>query len=591
MQLISFRIQSFRSINDTSWCDFSPDGVNVLVGQNESGKTSILEALYFAARHSEDLLPSSLRSDGKIPSISIKAVLEESEIQEILEDRSEDFRRLALSALKRSNSSVELETSFSSSGPGSYGTIFKLVEPVILPGMTDDLRGRLPEEDKASRDELELQYDTFVSRVVDFYPYFSLFKESVSNLPDTIRLEGQPQFRGQTGAAGARNFIEAAQLDVVALLAADDRVRSTLIKRANAVLDEELGKYWTQYLGNKKRISIEAEFSRYPPDHSDKAGVPYLSFWVSEGDERFYPSQRSRGTRWFVSVFLHLLATERSSREYVVMLDEPGSFLHATAQDDVKRLIERISEQCPVIYSTHSPDLVDFSKPYRVLAAERSGPGALADTEIFQAMKLICASTETLGPILSKMGADLRHQAVIKSKGNVLLEEPSAHFYLKAFERILHPSGAGLSFIAASGVNNVPTLFAMFLGWGLKFAVLLDDDKQAREVRKDLVKNYFGDVVGDAEKVIFRLNGKAGIEDLFSRQEFFSVVLNGEYGDDHSDTANSAFMKLQKISKPVAAYRFFLRTEAGDVKNEDFSQETLDLVQSLFDSLKQGSGA
>lgn len=45
MKLKEFRITNFRSIVDTGWCPFSPDGVTVLVGQNESGKSSLLHAL------------------------------------------------------------------------------------------------------------------------------------------------------------------------------------------------------------------------------------------------------------------------------------------------------------------------------------------------------------------------------------------------------------------------------------------------------------------------------------------------------------------------------------------------------------------
>ena len=48
LQLAAFRIRNFRSIVDSGWVMFSPDGITVLVGQNESGKSSVLEALYFA---------------------------------------------------------------------------------------------------------------------------------------------------------------------------------------------------------------------------------------------------------------------------------------------------------------------------------------------------------------------------------------------------------------------------------------------------------------------------------------------------------------------------------------------------------------
>jgi len=45
MKLTAFRIQNFRSIVDTDFQDLSQDNISAIIGQNESGKTSILEAL------------------------------------------------------------------------------------------------------------------------------------------------------------------------------------------------------------------------------------------------------------------------------------------------------------------------------------------------------------------------------------------------------------------------------------------------------------------------------------------------------------------------------------------------------------------
>ena len=43
MKLVAFRIRNFRSIVDTGWQNISPDNITCLIGQNESGKTSVLK--------------------------------------------------------------------------------------------------------------------------------------------------------------------------------------------------------------------------------------------------------------------------------------------------------------------------------------------------------------------------------------------------------------------------------------------------------------------------------------------------------------------------------------------------------------------
>ncbi len=67
MRLAEFYIRNFRSIVDTGWNSLSSDNITSLIGQNESGKTSVLEALYsfYDGTISEDIL----RSDMSMPEV------------------------------------------------------------------------------------------------------------------------------------------------------------------------------------------------------------------------------------------------------------------------------------------------------------------------------------------------------------------------------------------------------------------------------------------------------------------------------------------------------------------------------------------
>src|SRR5664279_177932 len=70
MKLKAFRIKNFRSIVDTGWQNISPDNITCLIGQNESGKTSVLEGLkvFYSGIISEDVL----RSDLTLPEVSCR---------------------------------------------------------------------------------------------------------------------------------------------------------------------------------------------------------------------------------------------------------------------------------------------------------------------------------------------------------------------------------------------------------------------------------------------------------------------------------------------------------------------------------------
>ncbi|MBN1115846.1 MAG: AAA family ATPase [Bacteroidales bacterium] len=75
IKLSAFRIKNFRSIIDSGWRSLANDGITILIGQNESGKTSVLEALQ--SFFDNMLLEDVLRSDNSLPVVSCKFRLED----------------------------------------------------------------------------------------------------------------------------------------------------------------------------------------------------------------------------------------------------------------------------------------------------------------------------------------------------------------------------------------------------------------------------------------------------------------------------------------------------------------------------------
>jgi len=76
MKISAFQIKNYRSIVDSRKCFLSPDYITALIGQNESGKTSVLEALksFYEGSITDDVL----RSDLSFPEITCTFTLEEN---------------------------------------------------------------------------------------------------------------------------------------------------------------------------------------------------------------------------------------------------------------------------------------------------------------------------------------------------------------------------------------------------------------------------------------------------------------------------------------------------------------------------------
>ena len=85
MKLLSFNIQNYRSVINSGWCNLAHDNITALIGQNESGKTSVLEALqsFYEGFIHEDVL----RSDLSLPIVSCRFHLNKKTLTDILDKK------------------------------------------------------------------------------------------------------------------------------------------------------------------------------------------------------------------------------------------------------------------------------------------------------------------------------------------------------------------------------------------------------------------------------------------------------------------------------------------------------------------------
>src|SRR5664279_1599715 len=92
MKLKAFRIKNFRSIVDTGWQNISPDNITCLIGQNESGKTSVLEGLkvFYTGIISEDVL----RSDLTLPEVSCRFSIPKGWLIKITDNPGTELKEL-----------------------------------------------------------------------------------------------------------------------------------------------------------------------------------------------------------------------------------------------------------------------------------------------------------------------------------------------------------------------------------------------------------------------------------------------------------------------------------------------------------------
>ncbi|MCC5975457.1 MAG: AAA family ATPase [Rubellimicrobium sp.] len=137
--------------------------------------------------------------------------------------------------------------------------------------------------------------------------------------------------------------------DMLAQIAEAKRTRSILLQSAGTKLTERFADWWKQ---GDYRFRFEADGNHF-------------RIWVSDArrPQEVELEHRSTGLQWFLSFFLVFLHEAKGAhRNCVLLLDEPGMSLHPLAQRDLSAFFEGLAEANQMIYTTHSPFLVDADR-------------------------------------------------------------------------------------------------------------------------------------------------------------------------------------------------------------------------------------
>lgn len=584
MKLIAFQIKNFRSIIDTGFQTLSPDNITALIGQNESGKTTILEALW--SFEEDEITEDDLRDDDSAPEVVCVFKSNKDEVNSILGKSEKILAKNCLKVLEELDWQISLKKSWADSDSKidlENETLLRVFQEAeaLLKQKPEKLEGADDIEESEEKPGVFTSKE-FADHIFKYTPQIILFEDE-SILPAKIDIsEIEDETSKAEGRVGALNYLGITGISVEELRnhKKNERITKNKIEQANKKFSEELQSFWSQILGSKDKITVAMEVRNYDHGTPAKVGQPYLLFWVKDQNGNQKPVQRSKGVQWFLSFFLSLKTTARKGNK-VVLVDEPGSNLHARAQTDILKFFEKQKENLQIIYATHSPYLLDVNRVYRVLAIERREQGASGSivTEVYSPQKLGGASNNTLFPLYTTMGMDISHQQVIKKTNNVLLEEISAFYYFKAFKKLFNIT-TDIHFLPATGVSNIPLLANLLLGWGINFSVVVDDDKQGRTVFKELKDNL---VLEDSK--LIKIKECDGVEDLFDKVDFCKFVLCDE-SVIISDKI-SKFVKDGAYSKPLLARDFLLRVEGGKVALEDFSDTTKDNVAEMLSEINK----
>lgn len=630
MKLKSATIYKYKSINEQQTFEID-EKITVLVGMNEAGKTGILEALakfnYFSddIKFTYDATHDYPRKEKKALDKSkedAEAVQLSFEIDQILADKIQND-------LGKDVFDVKKVVSYTRKYSGKYtwqgvrADLAKFIDVHFTHYAIEDsdLATKLKQcYTKADFTKLlatidkDVEYRKYIEILAEYYenkwnwendpiseyvartylkpntPKFLYYDEYYS-LPSEVIIEELQSISPNESdeKKTAKALFDLAEINVSEITKANNFENFIAeLEATQSSISEELFKYWSANENLKIRFAIEKTFdsNNYLKDHRLNIRV-----YNTRTDMTLPLKNRSKGFNWFFSflVWFKKIQEDKNSN-YILLLDEPGLNLHATAQADLLRFLEDLAKEYQIIYTTHSPFMIDPLNLQSVRTVLESSKGTKISESIQE------RDPKTLFPLQAALGYEIAQNLFI-GKNNLIVEGPSDLIYLTVVSDILKSVGRnGLSdkitVTPVGGLDKVTTFIALLGANQLNIVCLLDTvtDSKGKAKLEDLVKSNIIKQKNILYFDAYTAGNHADIEDIFSKSEYlalFNKAFFGEYEIKENDLDKNIPTILGQIAKHIQKQRFNhfrpARTlAASGLDSSFFSADTLDRFEKIF---------
>jgi energy-coupling factor transporter ATP-binding protein EcfA2 len=378
----------------------------------------------------------------------------------------------------------------------------------------------------------------------------------------------------------------------ITAIATKKRERTILLNSAGTDLTKKFRDWW-------KQGDYTFEF---------QADGDHFRIWVSDSrrPEKVELEDRSTGLQWFLSFYLiFLVESTGDHQKAILLLDEPGLSLHPLAQRDLSAFFESLSSTNQILYTTHSPFLVDadmLDRARKVFVAPDGSTKASADLRRGSEDPRKAGATYAIYSALNMNVAE----SLLLGCQPVIVEGPSDQHYLATIKTLLIGSQLispkrEIVFPPSHGARNAKVVASILTGRDeVAPIMLLDGDEAGQKMARDLRNGAYQDAKDRIHLTDeFVQFGNSEIEDLFPVQFFAEAV------DRWQRNAEQLFSDVVKSGQPIvpqieswAATQNIELSEGWKVElaravkgraltlgSEKFPRETLDLWVKLFDVL------
>lgn len=554
MRYKRFEIEKYKAIKDSP-IKIGEQPIPV-IGLNESGKTSILEGIFrFDFRNdslaSEKNLQFINRYYPSESEFSIKAeiVKDQDVIDELLQAFTPEEKTLLEGVLQSGD--IEVRRHFRRSSPAVYLYSINGDESEPVQRFCQALILKLPRI---------LYFDNFLE---SSFPDQVTIPEGIVADPNIVLTEHQDILR---------NMFSDVNYSLQAFFQeSDPNARKTILLEVSRNANDKVISDWKKMHVGLSELDADTFTSIELIIEQSTSNQYIFDFQIIETFKDVDKVERqtsmplrdrSLGFRWFFNFSVRKCFGSTEKGTFIYLFDEPGSFLHNSAQEILAKAIKELAGVNPVIFSTHSelllnPEIININNIKIIEKKDRLI--SLVPFAESKEKRILGALT----PLYKALRTNVTLESTIDKV--VIVTEGITDFY---FWKMLSDK---IVYLPGFGAEQNEYLISIAIGTSKQYIALFDGDT-AGEKAIEKYKGFFGE---EESKFWIKYVNKAGkeieLEDIFSKTDqdrltkitgatdlkkaitllFFSTKKNEFWKSIDSDTIGNIKVNLENFKRII----------------------------------------
>lgn len=509
MKIESFRIVNYRAIEDIEFkLNYS---MNPIIGINESGKTSILQAILAFDKTRDKLnkgehlefqnkYSTKATKDCSITAnISLDASDKTSLMKKLsLKTDSDDYNNLnAISNINFQLSRNLGDKNYYIHSSLSDNTNFKVIKfllsllPTIL--YFDDFTDRVPETI-----EFPITYKNDAQLKPNKLREWQEIIEEIFKRAETDGIENNP----------LKDYMNISKKDT----------KTDILSDVQDTLNTEIIEDWKKIKKSSKSFADDSEdLELVITNHNNNFDFKVKDKSYKNKQRTFSISERSKGFQWFFNYMVKLKFNpnyKKSLENSIFLLDEPGSYLHSSAQGELLEELKRVSHKNTIIYCTHSqyllnPETIQLGSIK--IAEKRKSKISLENYGTYKETM----DKGALSPVYQALQLNYTTDYI----GKIIITEGVTDFYLfKLIQKYTKHIDKDIKFIPSVGASQSTILISLALSFSNAFLLFFDNDKAGKNALKKY-KKEFGVNIENYVYIYRQDKSKFVLEDFFKQTD------------------------------------------------------------------------